>query len=77
MLNITRRTINNCKENRKALHPIEGEHLLKLIALFELGESIFGNLDEFNCWLKKPFGDYKDTPFDLLNTSGGIDLVVE
>lgn len=77
IINLSSRTISNYKEQQKVLEPVNSEHLLKLISLYEKGESIFGNIDEFNYWLKKPFWKSKDTPMDWINTPGGVDLVME
>lgn len=55
LLNLSVRTIGNYKEKGKNLEPLYSEHLLKIIALFEKGEEIFGTIDEFNYWLNKPF----------------------
>jgi uncharacterized protein (DUF2384 family) len=49
--------------------------LLKLIALYGKGEEIFGNIDEFNYWLQKPFWNIKEKPIEWLITPGGVDLV--
>lgn len=75
ILNLSSRTISNHHVEEKVLKPIYSEHLLKLISLYERGETIFGNIDEFNYWLKKPFWNSNTIPFDLLDTSGGVDLV--
>ncbi len=77
ILNLSARTISNYKEQQKVLEPVYGEHLLKLISLFEKGESIFRNIDEFNYWLRKPFWNSHETPLDWINTPGGVDLVIE
>jgi putative toxin-antitoxin system antitoxin component (TIGR02293 family) len=77
IINLSARTISNYKEKKKNLEPLYSEHLLKLIALFEKGEEIFGSIDEFNYWLKKPFWNSKEKPIDWLVTSGGVDLVTE
>lgn len=77
VINISSRTMSNYKNEEKLLDPIYGEHLLKLISLFEKGEEIFGNIDEFNYWLKKPFWHNKTAPNELINTIGGVDLVAE
>ncbi len=77
LINLSARTISNYKEKRKNLEPLYSEHLLKLIVLFEKGEEIFGNLDEFNYWLKKPFWNSRQKPIDWIVTSGGVDLVME
>lgn len=77
MLNLSSRTISNYKEQQKTLDPVQSEHLLKLIALFGKGEEIFGNIDEFNYWLQKPFWIAKERPIDWLVTPGGVDLVID
>ena len=77
IINLSARTISNYKEQKKVLEPSYSEHLLKLIALFDKGEEIFGNIDEFNYWLKKPFWNVEQTPLDWLNTPGGVDLLKE
>lgn len=75
LLNLSPRTISNYKVQKKLLEPIHSEHLLKLIALFGKGEEIFGNVDELNYWLQKPFWNAKEKPIDWLVTPGGVDLV--
>ena len=77
IINLSARTISNYKEQQKVFEPIFGEHLLKLISLYVKGESIFGNVSEFNYWLKKPFWNSKETPLDWIVTPGGVDLLVE
>ena len=77
IINLSSRTISNYKESQKKLEPLYGEHLLKLIALFEKGEQIFGNIDEFNYWLQKPFWDSHEKPLDWLSTTGGVDFLNE
>lgn len=77
IINLSARTISNYAEKRKKLDPLYSEHLLKLIALFKKGEEVFGNIDEFNYWLKKPFWNSGEKPIDWLVTSGGVDLVME
>jgi putative toxin-antitoxin system antitoxin component (TIGR02293 family) len=77
LINLSARTISNYQENRKVLAPSYSEHLLKLIALYEKGEHVFGSIDEFNYWLNKPFWNAKEKPMDWLVTPGGVDLVME
>ncbi len=57
--------------------PVPSEHLVKLIALFEKGEETFGNVNEFNYWLRKPFWNGSERSVDWLVTSGGVDFVSE
>ena len=75
LINISSRTVHNYKELQKPLDPVQSEHLLKLISLYGKGEDIFGNLEEFNYWLQKPFWKSKEKPLDWLSTPGGVDLV--
>jgi putative toxin-antitoxin system antitoxin component (TIGR02293 family) len=77
IINLSARTLSNYALQKKLLEPIYSEHLLKLISLYEKGELIFGNVDEFNYWLKKPFWDSKEKPIDWLITPGGVDLLAE
>jgi putative toxin-antitoxin system antitoxin component (TIGR02293 family) len=77
LINISSRTIHNYKEQQKPLDPVQSEHLLKLIALYGKGENIFGNIDELNYWLQKPFWNSKEKPIDWLTTPGGVDLVMD
>lgn len=77
IINLSARTLSNYKGQQKVLEPVYSEHLLKLIALFEKGEAIFGNIDEFNYWLRKPFWNSKETPMDWLVTPGGVDLLTK
>jgi putative toxin-antitoxin system antitoxin component (TIGR02293 family) len=76
LINLSARTISNYKEQQKVLEPVYSEHLLKLIRLYEKGEDIFGNIDEFNYWLNKPFWNSKEKPVDWLITPGGVDLLL-
>ncbi len=77
LIHVSPRTISNYKESKKSLDPVQSEHLLKLIALFEKGEELFGNIDEFNYWLQKPFWNESEKPMDWLITPGGVDLVMD
>ena len=75
IINLSARTLSNYKESKKNLEPIYAEHLLKLVLLFEQGQSIFGSMDEFNQWLKKTSWNRTEKPIDLLTTPGGVNLV--
>ncbi|RAI98693.1 uncharacterized protein DUF2384 [Chitinophaga skermanii] len=76
LINTSSKTISNYRETNKALEPVKGEHLLKLIALFRKGEEVLGNLNEFHGWLTKPQAG-QIVPIAYLVTPGGIDLVAE
>jgi len=77
IIHLSPRTISNYKEHKKSLDPVQSEHLLKLITLYQKGEEIFGAVEEFNYWLQKPFWNDKEKPIDWLVTPGGIDLVLD
>jgi len=77
ILNLSPRTISNYRQNQQALEPVQGEHLLKLIALYDQGAELFGSIDEFNYWLNKPFWNEIEKPMDWLVTPGGVDLVMQ
>ncbi|MCW3107166.1 MAG: hypothetical protein JWQ09_1672 [Segetibacter sp.] len=76
IINLPERMINNYKEERNNLETEQAEHLLKLIALYQKGEEIFGNVEEFNYWLKKPFWKAEETPVSRLITPAGVDLLM-
>ncbi len=77
LLHLSPRTISNYHHNKQALEPLQGEHLLKLIALYEKGIEVFGTIDEFNYWLNKPFWNASEKPVEWLITPGGVDLVIQ
>ena len=62
LLHLSPRTISNYVEKHKPLDPIQSEHLLKLIALYDKGEdileilmnSITGLINNFGTVLKSP-----------------------
>ena len=48
------------------------------MALFRTGETVFGSAEAFRRWMDKPaYGLGDQVPFELLHTSGGIDLVMD
>lgn len=77
VINLSPRTISNYRDSNKSLEPNHSEHLLKLISLFEKGREYLGNIDQFNDWLEKPFWNSEEKPSDFLNTSGGVDLLID
>ncbi|MFI5158715.1 MAG: antitoxin Xre/MbcA/ParS toxin-binding domain-containing protein [Sphingobacteriales bacterium] len=77
ILHLSSRTISNYHQNKQTLEPVQGEHLLKLIALYDKGIEVFGSIEEFNYWLNKPFWQSNEKPFDRLVTPVGIDLILQ
>ena len=72
------KTFQRYEREQKKLNPQDSEKVLKIMALFQTGESVFGAADAFRRWMDKPaYGLGGQVPFDLLHTSGGIDLVMD
>lgn len=78
LLHITTKTIENYRSLKKKLNRPESEQLLQLLVLYKKGEEIFGGIKEFNSWLKLSHPMLGGmVPFELLYTTGGIQLVLE
>ena len=78
LLNITSRTVRNYQKEKRTLPPLKGELLLKLMRLFKRGEEVFGSLTAFGAWVAKPaYGLDGATPFSKLNTSEGVNMVMD
>ncbi len=76
LVGTTHRTIRNKKSNGEFFDIAQTERLRKLTHLFEEGNEIFNNKEEFNSWLQKPaYGLDYDTPSELLKQPGGLDKV--
>ncbi len=78
MLNLSTKTLDRyTKENRK-LNPNDSELVIKLILLYKKGIEIFGEQSSFVNWLNKAaFGLGNLKPAEIINTSEGIDLIIE
>lgn len=76
ILDLSFKTIQRYHKERKKLNAMNSEQLLKLIGLYQKAEEVFGDINSFNRWLRKPAaGLGNEHPFSFLQTSGGIDLV--
>lgn len=76
ILNMSERTIQRYKREKKRLDSIHSEKLLLIMLLFNKGVSVFGNTSNFLSWLNSksiPIGGAK--PIDLLDSSFGINMV--
>ena len=72
------KTFQRYEREHKKLNPQDSEKVLKIMVLFQTGESAFGSANAFRRWMDKPaYGLGNQVPFDLLHTSGGIDLVID
>ena len=78
MLNLSTKTLDRYRQGGKQLNAASGELMLKLLSLFKKGEKIFGNSFEFQKWIEKPaYGLGFKVPKELMQTSSGIDLIME
>lgn len=46
-------------------------------SLYEKGIELFGNEEDFNRWLRKPFWNSEERPIDLLKTANGAGFVMD
>ncbi|MGB3585876.1 MAG: antitoxin Xre/MbcA/ParS toxin-binding domain-containing protein [Tunicatimonas sp.] len=75
---VSLKTITRYQKDNKRFDPRNSELALKLIVLYKKGVEIFGETQSFNRWLNKPaFGLGDQIPYQLMNTSTGIDLILE
>ncbi len=78
LLGLSLKTLMRYRETERKLNPKNSEMILKLIALYQKGVELFSDIKSFNNWLNKPaFGLGMQIPYDLINTSTGIDLIYE
>ena len=76
ILNMSERTIQRYRREKKRLDSIHTEKLLLIMLLFNKGVSVFGNTSNFLAWINSkniPLGGVK--PIDLLDNSFGINMV--
>ena len=78
LLHTTTKTLRTYRQGKRRLAPAASEQVLKLLALARQGEEVFGTVAALRRWLDKPaYGLNGQSPLALLETSGGIDLVVD
>lgn len=72
------KTMERQVSDGKILSPRNSEIALKLVALYGKGNEIFGNLEEFNRWVRLPaFGLGFNVPIELMCMSIGIDQIMD
>jgi putative toxin-antitoxin system antitoxin component (TIGR02293 family) len=78
VMNVSLKTLLRYQEQNKKLNATKSERVLKLIALYKKGEELFGDAGEFRKWMdQSAYGLGNMVPFELIHTSGGIDLIME
>lgn len=78
LLDLSYKTVQRYHKEGKTLNAQNSEQLLKMISLWQKAEEVFGELESFNRWLRKPAAGLGNRlPLPFLQTSGGIDLIRE
>ncbi len=78
IFDISFKTVQRYKAEKKSLNPRDSEIALKILQLFSKGIEIFGSSKSFVNWLEKPsIGLGNINPISFLNTNTGIDLIEE
>jgi len=78
IFDISVKTVQRYRNEKKSLNPRDSEIALKLMKLFAKGIEIFGSTSSFVRWLEKPsIGIGGVVPTSFLNTNTGIDLIEE
>lgn len=75
LLPVTRRTIEKSK-NTDLLSPAVSDRVLQIVALFDHGETVFGNVSSFKDWISTTsiaLGGKR--PMDFMDSDTGISLV--
>ena len=77
IMNTSFKTYDRYKKEKKRLNPEQSERVLKLQALFQLGNKVFGNKELLSVWMKKPaIGLGNIVPNEAIKTTTGVDLVM-
>jgi putative toxin-antitoxin system antitoxin component (TIGR02293 family) len=75
-LNMSERTMQRHKSEKKSFDPIYAERILQITLLYNLGIEVFGEKDQFDAWLEtKNLALGKIAPKELLDNSFGIGLL--
>ena len=78
MLDLSTKTLDRYTQENRKLNPNDSELIIKLILLYKKGIEVFGEQSAFVNWLnKRAFGLGNLKPVEIVNTSGGIDLIIE
>lgn len=75
VLNISERTFHRYTPDTQ-LDTASTERLLKLMLLYQHGEEVFSNLDDFKPWVRQPMRIFADkSALELLDTATGLEWV--
>ena len=77
LFHISLKSLMRYHASKQKLNAAQSEHVLKMISLHHHGMEVFGDEDAFHRWLQKPaYGLGNKIPFKLMNTSSGLDLII-
>lgn len=75
-LNISTKTLERHKEEKKDFKPVQGEKIVAISQLLNYGFEVFEDWDNFFYWLReRNIALGNERPVDLLDTNIGIDIV--
>jgi putative toxin-antitoxin system antitoxin component (TIGR02293 family) len=75
-LNLSDRTFQRYKKDKKRFDPIHTEKILEIVLLYYKGIEVFGDPEKFDTWLNlKNVAMGNDKPIQLLDNSFGIRLI--
>jgi putative toxin-antitoxin system antitoxin component (TIGR02293 family) len=75
---VSEKTFSKYKTSEGNFSDHTAELIVKLKELYKKGELLFGDVAEFNNWLKEPaYGLGDIIPMEIMNTVTGIDLIME
>ncbi|MBP6432073.1 MAG: DUF2384 domain-containing protein [Ferruginibacter sp.] len=78
LLDVSYKTITRYQKEKKKFSPLQSEYILKTIALYKKGESVFGTTQSFKNWLAKPaHGLGNKIPQSLITTITGINYILD
>jgi putative toxin-antitoxin system antitoxin component (TIGR02293 family) len=78
LLDVSYKTITRYQKEKKKFSPLQSEYVLKTIALYKKGESVFGSTQSFKNWLSKPaFGLGNRIPNNFIPTITGINFIID
>lgn len=76
IFDVSYKTVKRYLKESKNFNPRNSELSLKLLHMFRKGIRVFGNKESFIRWINKPaYGIGEIVPFEIINTSTGIDLI--
>lgn len=76
IFDVSYKTVKRYLRDSKNFSPRNSELSLKLLHMFRKGIRVFGNKESFIRWINKPaYGIGEIVPFEIINTSTGIDLI--